>query len=79
MRKDKKEITGQFKAKTADGRIYVIIEVTRSLNHETVSDTGEIWKGHSQSFQLQNGHPVEHISGNVYEIVSTGEKVTRIL
>jgi hypothetical protein len=79
MRKEKKkEVTGRFRARTPDGRTILIIEITHYLNHGTVSDLGDVWKPHSHTHMLQNGHPVEHISGDVYQIVSTSEKVTRI-
>lgn len=70
------EKTGEYLGKSSDGSTYRVNEFTEFQEVTTVSDTGGKWHPGMFIYRLPDGDPVNHIEGDVYEIVRTKEKVT---
>jgi hypothetical protein len=76
MLQTKIEKTGEYLGKSATGISYRVIEFTEFINATTVSDTEIKWSPGLLVYRLPDGDPVNHIEGDTYQIVRTGEKIT---
>lgn len=64
--------TGEFKARTADGKMVIIFEFTEYLDAGTFENPNKKIEG-LKSYSTSDGNHVNSISKNKYEIVETGE------
>lgn len=76
LNKTKIEKTGDYMGKSSTGNVYHVNEFCEYINVTTISDSGNKWHSGMKIYRLLNGNPVNHIEGDVYEIVGTKEKIT---
>jgi len=76
MRKEKIK-TGEFKAKTVDGKTVIIYEYTEYLYAKSFKGFNEKVEG-LKSYCTFDGNHVNSVSKNKYEIVETGQILTKI-
>jgi hypothetical protein len=69
--------TSRFKAKSADGGIFTIVERRKVLIDAFVDGTRQERLG-TYEYTLESGDDVSSLSGNEFEIVATGLKLYRI-
>jgi hypothetical protein len=76
LMRNKKIKTGEFKARTVDGKTVIIFEFTEYLDAGTFENPNKKIEG-LKSYSTSDGNHVNSISKNKYEIVETGQIVSK--
>ena len=74
--RNKKIKTGEFKARTVDGKTVIIYEFTEYLDAGTFENPNKKIEG-LKSYCTFDGNHVNSLSENKYEIVETGQIVVK--
>lgn len=70
-------VTGSFKCTDDDGKIYTVIEHTKIVTFKPNSGVAEKTKG-TKSLYLSNGHSVNYIDGEKFQVVETDAIIRKI-
>lgn len=67
-----------IRAQRASGGTLTIEEFQSYIDTTSINDTGPQWTPHLKRLQLPSGGAVNFIDDVTFEIVSTGERVTKL-
>ncbi len=70
--------TDAFQAKTESGKVYGITEFTEQMYQEFLNGAENGWADGMKEYRVSGGGHANQKSKTEYEIVATGEMVTRI-
>ncbi|MDR6447453.1 hypothetical protein J2794_003569 [Paraburkholderia terricola] len=69
-------VTDQFKAKDDAGNVYQVVVHRNSINTSTLNGPGSL--AGLPDFRLSDGRSLNRLSQDVFQIVQTGTKITRV-
>ncbi|KQQ62958.1 hypothetical protein ASF66_00975 [Pseudomonas sp. Leaf129] len=76
--KSRQQQTDAFKVKSESGKVYDMIEITHQTYHEFLNPADNKWADGLKQFKVAGGGNANRQSDTEFEIVSTGELVTRV-